>query len=291
MRGLLAGLSILGVVLMVSVGCLPNAVAIERKLDVVYKTAQGKELHLDYMSPTGPGPFPVVVSIHGGGWQRGSYKEYKSFQENMAKSGIASISVQYRFAPEAVFPAQQEDVLDALKFILKDKEKFRVDPKRVAWMGGSAGAHLALLAGFTPAEDYKTLLIINVAGPTNMKSFRSWDTGDKALKGAVGRDSAGLLEDLLGTKDRDSETYRLASPVEMVTASAPRVYTVHGEKDDIVPIDQADELHKRLKDLGVPEKIYRSKEGTHNFATWPVADRNAALLEMVEELNSALLNK
>lgn len=291
MRGLLFACCALVCSFIAIVGCLPQAVPIEKQLDVVYKSIDGLDLHLDYMAPKGPGPFPIVVSIHGGGWQRGSYKEYTAFQENCAKSGIATISVQYRFAPKAKFPAQQEDVQDALKFILKDKKKYPIDSDRVAWLGGSAGAHLALLAGFSPSDQYKSLLIVNVAGPTNMKSFKSWDSGDKALKGAVGRDSAGLLEDLLGTTDKTADVYRTASPIEIVAAGAPRVFTVHGEKDDIVPITQAEELHARLKELGIPENIYRSKEGTHNFATWPVKDRNEALLEMVKEINSVLLKK
>lgn len=291
MRRMLAALTIFLLGVAGGAGCLPKAAPIERHLGVVYKKVQETELHLDYMAPQGAGPFPIVVSIHGGGWQKGTYKEYASFQENMAKGGIASISVQYRFAPSAKFPAQQEDVLDALKFILKNKEQYHVDSDRVAWLGGSAGAHLALLAGFTPSEQYKSLLIVNVAGPTNMKTFKSWESGDKALMGAVGRDSAGLIEDLLGSKDKAADVYRVASPIEMATSASPRVFTVHGEKDDIVPIEQAEQLHVRLQELGVAEKIFRSKEGTHNFAMWPVADRNAALLEMVEELNSTLLKK
>lgn len=272
------------------VGCTPQSPA-ERHLDVVYQQLDGAQQHFDYMAPLGDGPFPLIVCIHGGGWQRGSYKEYTAFQEAMAKGGIATLSVQYRFAPKAKFPAQLDDVFAALNFVLADKEKYHVDPQRIGWLGGSAGGHLALLAGFTPAEHYKSLLIANVAGPTNMKTFQSKASGDKALTGAVGRNSLELIEDLLGSKNKDDAVYRSASPVDIVTAEAPRVFTAHGEKDDIVPITQAEELHKRLKELGVSEKLFRSAEGGHDFGSWPTKDRNEGMLEMVQEINKALLGK
>ncbi len=131
----------------------------------------------------------------------------------MAKRGIATISVQYRFAPAAKFPAQLNDVRQALEFVLADRERFPIDASRVLWMGGSAGAHLALLAGMEESERYTSRLIVNVAGPTDLRSFKSLPSGDRTLKRYVSRDSTGLLSDLLGTEDRDAEIYAQASPI------------------------------------------------------------------------------
>ena len=256
--------------------------------DVVYDQPAGKPLHLDYVRPQGEGPFPLVVCIHGGGWRQGSRTDYKDFQTNMAGMGVATASVQYRFAPEAKFPAQLEDIRSALKFVLADSGKFRADAKRVLWMGGSAGGHLALLAGLEPSQNHTTKLIVNVAGPTDLRTFKSLPSGDAVLKTYVSRNSSELLEDLLGTSDRKAAIYATASPVTHLRAGAPRIVTCHGEKDDLVPIAQAEALHEKLHELKASELLIRSKSGGHDFGSWETSERTSALIKIVEEIKTAI---
>lgn len=259
-----------------------------RQPNLVYDRPDGQPLHLDFMAPPGDGPFPLVVCVHGGGWCRGSRTEFKDFQTNLARQGIASAAVQYRLAPQARFPAQQNDLRNALKFVLASPQQFPIDPHRILWMGGSAGGHLVLLAGMEKSDTYTTRLIINVAGPTDLRTFQSLPAGDAALKKHVSRDSAGLLEDLLGTADRTAEIYRTASPVESVRADGPRVVTYHGEKDDIVPISQAEALHAKLRDLKASEKLFKAKSGGHDIGGWEATERIAALLDLVKEIQEAI---
>ncbi len=256
--------------------------------DIVYDRPAGKDLHLDYVGPKGDGPFPIVVCIHGGGWRGGSRADYKDFQTNMAAMGVATASVQYRFAPEAKFPAQLDDIRSALKFTLANPERFHADAQRVLWMGGSAGGHLALLAGLERSEQHTTRLIINVAGPTDLRTFKSLPAGDEVLKKYVTRDSSELLEDLLGTADRTAGIYAEASPVTHLRAGGPKVVTCHGEKDDLVPISQAELLHEKLRELKIPEQLFRAKTGGHNLGAWEASERNAALLGVVEEIKAAI---
>ncbi len=256
--------------------------------DVVYDQPGGKDLHLDFVCPQGDGPFPLVVCIHGGGWRGGSRTDYKDFQKSMVGIGVATASVQYRFAPDARFPSQLDDVRSALRFLLADAARFKVDPKRILWMGGSAGGHLALLAGLEKNDAYTTRLIINVAGPTDLRTFKSLPSGDDVLKKFATRDSSELLEDLLGTADRSAEVYAKASPIALVRKDSPRVVTCHGEKDDIVPISQAELLHEKLRELNVPEKLIRAKSGGHNLGAWEANERLQAILEVVEEIKTAI---
>ncbi len=256
--------------------------------DVVYDKPNGQELRLDFVRPKGEGPFPVVFLVHGGAWRLGSRTEYKGMQTSLAEKGIATVAVQYRFAPEAKFPAQLEDIQNAAKFVVEHNERFRIDPKRVIWMGGSAGGHLSLLAGFAKSDLYTTRLIINVAGPTDLRNFKSLATGDDALKQVTGRDSSGIIEDLLGTADRNAEIYQQASPVEQVRADSPRVLTFHGDKDDIVPVTQAELLHAKLRELKVPEKLVIGKGGGHNFGAWEAGEQFKALLVVAQEIKNAV---
>jgi|GEM_PF-709788 len=268
-------------------GCGPSDTHF-RLLDVEYDRPGGRQpLALDFVRPRGEGPFPLVVCIHGGGWRQGSRTEYAEFQSTMAGKGIATVSVQYRLAPAAKFPAQSQDLRNALNFVLADNARFRVDPKRVIWMGGSAGGHLASLAGFEKHDAFETRLIVNVAGPTDLRTFRSLPSGDEVLKKYVTRNSSELLEDLLGTADRSAEIYREASPVEHIRPSGPRVLTLHSEKDDMVPIEQAETLHAKLRAAGVSEKLFRVKSGGHDLATWDAGERLEALTQVVAEIEAA----
>jgi acetyl esterase/lipase len=257
-----------------------------RLLDLEYDKTEGESLKCDFVRPQGDGPFPLVVCIHGGGWRQGSRKEYAEFQSTMAGKGVATVSVQYRFAPAAKFPAQLHDIRNALKFVLADTSRFRIDPMRIMWMGGSAGGHLALLAGFEKNDAFETRLIVNVAGPTDMRTFRSMPSGDVVLKKYVTRDSSELIADLLGTDDRTADIYREASPVEHVRPDGPRVLTLHGEKDDIVPITQAESLHAKLKEMKVPEELIRVRNGGHDMAAWESGERLQALIKVVEAIEA-----
>lgn len=259
-----------------------------RQPDLVYASPEGKDLHLDFLRPEGDGPFPLVVCIHGGGWRGGARTDYKDFQSSMAAMGVATASIQYRFAPLSKFPSQLNDVRAALQFLLADSARFHVDPQRILWMGGSAGGHLALLAGLEKNDRYTSRLIINVAGPTDLRNFKSLPSGDELLKKFSTRNSSELLEDLLGTADRSAQVYQQASPITHVRADSPRVVTCHGEKDDIVPISQAELLHEKLRELKVPEKLVRAKSGGHNLGAWEASERQTAILTVVEEIKTAI---
>lgn len=252
------------------------------ELDVTYAAPGGQELKLDFLRPDGDGPFPLIVCVHGGAWQGGSRTDLRSFQTAFAASGFASASVQYRFPPKNRFPAQLEDIIAAVRFLLQNHERFRIDPDRVGFTGGSAGAHLALLAAFSKIEGCHVRAVVNLAGPTDLRTFLSAPTGDAALKSVVNRDSAELVADLLGTADRRADIYAAASPVAQVHANGPAVLTIHGVADDIVPVTQAEALHAALKKIGATERLIAVPGGGHDMGGWPMTERLAVFRDTID---------
>ncbi|MDF1503232.1 alpha/beta hydrolase [Roseisolibacter sp. H3M3-2] len=96
-------------------------------------------------TPEGAGPFPVVVYFHGGGWVIADRKVYDGGARGLAKAANAVVvSVDYRRAPEAKFPAQHDDALAAYRWALANAASIKGDPKRVALAGESAGGNLAV---------------------------------------------------------------------------------------------------------------------------------------------------
>src|SRR4029453_15417863 len=94
-----------------------------------------------------PGKFPVVIAVHGGGWQLGSKTEYQYWGPYLAERGIALFSIDSRLSKpgQQNYPKPVQDVCAAIQFVKYKADELRADPQRVALIGNSAGAHLAAL--------------------------------------------------------------------------------------------------------------------------------------------------
>ena len=98
-----------------------------------------------FYTPAGPGPFPVVVYFHGGGWVIADKQVYDASARGIAKQAQAVVvSDDYRQAPENKFPAAWDDALAAYKWTIANAASFKGDVSRIALAGESAGGNLAL---------------------------------------------------------------------------------------------------------------------------------------------------
>ncbi|MBC7804733.1 MAG: alpha/beta hydrolase, partial [Akkermansiaceae bacterium] len=95
-------------------------------------------------TPSGDGPFPVIVYYHGGGWVIAGINAYDASCRALCNAaGAVVVSVGYRLAPETQFPGQHEDSYAALQHVMKNAATMGGDPKKVAVVGESAGGNLA----------------------------------------------------------------------------------------------------------------------------------------------------
>ena len=117
--------------------------------DLPYATHDGVMLSGDFYVPKGPGAHPVVVAVHGGGWQAGSRNAYQTWGSYLSERGIAVYSIDYRLSKpgQPSYPQAVHDVIAAIRFVKHNAADLNVDPDRVALMGGSAGGHLVALVG------------------------------------------------------------------------------------------------------------------------------------------------
>ncbi|MEA3365905.1 MAG: alpha/beta hydrolase, partial [Candidatus Hydrogenedentes bacterium] len=100
-------------------------------------------------------PRPLLLFIHGGGWSKGKKEDYLFYNIKFAKLGYVTASVRYRLTPDHVFPANVQDVKCAIAFLREHASKYQIDSGKVVTIGGSAGGHLSLMAGYVqdPALD------------------------------------------------------------------------------------------------------------------------------------------
>ena len=110
-------------------------------------------------TPEGPGPFPVIVYFHGGGWVIANKDVYDAGARGLAKAvNAVVVSVDYRLAPENKFPAQHDDALAAYRWVTLNAASIKGDPARLALAGESAGGNLAVATAVGAARDAKVTM-------------------------------------------------------------------------------------------------------------------------------------
>src|SRR4051794_31496741 len=159
------------------------SVTIQRGL--VYAQRAEGELLLDLYLPQSSVPTPVVIWLHGGGWRRGDRSFAPDLERYFACRGFAMVNIEYRLSGQARFPAQLEDVRDAIRWVRREAARFGLDGSRVALWGASAGAHLGALAATTAVEDVDSVqAVVDCYGPTD---FTRAD--EQALSGGMRHDT------------------------------------------------------------------------------------------------------
>jgi acetyl esterase/lipase len=276
-------------------------VVVERDLE--FGKVGNVSLKLDLARPSkGNGPFPAVVCLHGGAWRQGHRSELLGTIRRLARKGYVAATVDYRLAPKYRWPAQIEDAKCAVRYLRSRAKELKIDPDRIASLGESAGAHLALLLGLLGPKDglegkgghatfaSKVKVVVNFFGPTDLRVWKPTVLGDLALRAATvgGVGGEQILRDFIGTIDRKAQVVTRISPVAYITRKSPPVLTLHGTMDPLVPIEQAKLLHQALKKAGVVEKLEVLENRMHG---WGGKDRERTDRVMVEFLDAHLKKK
>jgi acetyl esterase/lipase len=233
---------------------------VEEIKNIEYKNVNGKSLQLDlYIPKKLPRPAPLLVFIHGGGWRSGQRSDYMVYLVHFANMGYVTATVSYRLLKDAPYPACVEDICDAVKWFYVNGEKYNYDPDRIALIGGSAGAHLSMLAGYgwketsTAADTvsdkndavpptrtrHKIKVVVDIYGPADLTTEYS-------------RNHHLVTSFISKSWETAPELYKEASPVTWLDKNDPPTLILHGTADDLVPISQSVSLKHKLDSLGVP---------------------------------------
>jgi predicted esterase len=268
--------------------------------DVVYGTAEDRDLLLDVHHPEHPNGIGVI-SVAGSAWradeganveplkeQRGYLEAYV---EPLVAAGYTVFSLNHRGAPPFPYPAAVEDTQRAVRFVRHHAEDFGVAADRLGAVGFSSGANLVSLLGVgdglgraeatdpVDRESSKVQCVVGLATPTDLSRLRDDLVGP--YLGAESRPAAAL-------GDRSAGASSLAaSPVTYVTADDAPTLLVHGARDRTVPSSQSVLFEQRLRDSGVEVKLVLLEDQAHPIA--PSAGEPSVVEELVEWLDRHLL--
>jgi Esterase/lipase len=225
----------------------------------------------DGVLPTGL----AFIYLHGCCWYLFD-KDFgtRSLFRQLAAQGHVIMDVAYRLCPEVDIYGMVGDVKRAVAWMKSNAARYQVNPERIVLSGGSAGAHLALLAAYTPEHpqltpvdlqgcDLSVRAVVSYYGPTDLRAcYEHLDQKrmiglPKVEIGLPERKTnfadVGRLDILLGGHPHETpEVYELASPVTHVRPGCPPTLLIQGEPDFIAPMAATNELHRKLIECGVP---------------------------------------
>jgi acetyl esterase/lipase len=243
---------------------------IKRKyLDLPYATlSYAQKLDL-FLPDDGAGPFPILLQIHGGGFEMGDKRDahLEPFLEGI-RHGLAVATVNYRLSSEAKFPAAVEDVKAAVRWLRANQDKYPLDGNHIVACGGSAGANLASMLGTTGmVKEFDNLALGNSSFSSTVQAVVSWfapldfQKMDEHFKGIGSPSDHPLLAEspetrYLGTPIQNApDLVKKANPGTYAHSGIPPFFIQHGLDDQLVPYQQSVEFAQVLVNASSKEKV------------------------------------
>jgi acetyl esterase len=250
----------------------------------------GGELAVRIYTPGAPAPLPAIVYFHGGGWVLGNLDGSDAQCRALANAArCVVVSVDYRLAPEAKFPAPAEDCYAATRWVAENAASLGCDSKRIAVAGTSAGANLAAVVplmardrGGMPPIAFQVLVYPITDGSMNTRSYRENAEGYFLTAASM----AWFWKHYLN--DDNDRVHPYAAPINASELRGlPPALVITAEFDPLR--DEGEAYASRLRAAGVPVTCTRYDGTIHSFVSMPNLDvGKCAFEQIVAALRNAL---
>ena len=213
--------------------------------DILYGDAPDQDLDIYYPKPLAKAmesqtdiktSYPMVVFVHGGSWENGSKEEYAFVGQSLAQAGYVTAVINYRKAPEHVYPDYVEDTAQAIAWSYKNATRFHADPERLAVVGHSAGAFNAVAA---------------IANEDFLKPYGVKPTDIAAVIGIAGPYSYDFRKFSSATAFPADATPDEVMPDRQIKGAQPPYLLLTAEKDTVVYESNTIKMTKALQQAGV----------------------------------------
>ncbi len=214
-------------------------------------------LHLEFYRAESAENAPCLLVLHTGGWENGTPAEFQTLNRYLARRGVAVAAMEYRLAPRWTWPAQREDVIDAIQFLKEHAGELGLDGERFVLMGRSAGGQIAEAVAYGDPELHVCGSIGFYCPADLLFAFQYADKDDILNSYKL------LTQYLGGTPEEKPDNYHGASGILHVNARSVPTLLVHGCRDELVWFRQSARLAERLSANGVPHLLLDLPWATH----------------------------
>jgi acetyl esterase/lipase len=250
-----------------------------------------------YLPAGATGPTPLLLWIHGGGWQSGTQNESPGAAMQLLFSGVAVATVGYRLSGQAIFPAQIHDVKGVVRYLRANAALYNLDPNRIACWGSSAGAHLAALlatsggvldlegnSGGNLSESSRVMAAVDYFGPTDLLQMNldvttppgstiNHDAPTSPESRLIGFDGPGEGIGVLRANIANpappfpalAALVALTNPITHLTSDDPPLFVSHGQQDTTVPFAQSLRLRDGALAIGLGPVFKSVAAAGHGF--------------------------
>jgi acetyl esterase/lipase len=248
-----------------------NTDYIKRKwIDIEYATqSQAQKLDI-YLPDEGDGPYPVIVSIHGGAFKSGDKGDgqVNAMLEGLRR-GYAVVSINYRLSGEAIWPAQIQDVKAAIRWIRANSKQYKLHPEKIAAWGGSAGGHLSAITGTSgnvkeledmsqgnAGQSSRIQAVVDWFGPTDFLKMDEQAKESKVANPQVHSVPDSPESQLIGKNLQDApDLVKAANPETYISKDDPPFFIQHGFNDPLVAYPQSVNFAEKLEQTLGKEKV------------------------------------
>ena len=226
--------------------------------DIVYGHLGGKPRLARLYQPAGTGPFPAILQIHGGAWNNKDRTDGQNTALDLATAGIVVLSIDFRNAPEAPYPASLSDINYGIRWLKAHARTFGSSPERVGIYGTSSGGHQALLAAIRPqdaryrahplaeAPDMDAKVAFAISGWGVLYPLERYKLAKAQGKAEVVKNHEIFFAD----EDAQAEATPALILERGEKVHLPPALAFQGTKDEWTSVDQTERLAKAYRDRG-----------------------------------------
>ncbi|MGI8641190.1 MAG: alpha/beta hydrolase [Pyrinomonadaceae bacterium] len=241
-----------------------------------------------------------VIVVHGGSWNGGGRSDFPQWNRWLAREGFTVFDIDYRLAPQPNWQTATGDVKCAVRWVKEHAAEFKISPERIALLGRSAGAHLALLSTYsaddtrlpascvekeTKETNENVRAVVSFYAPTDLVWAYDNPANEFVINGRA------VLADFLGGNPHESDEIRerfiLASPVAHVSSNTVPTLLIHGGQDQLVRSVNMYLLADKLKEANVPHEVlfipYAQHGFDYNFNGWGAQVVKPVIVEFLRE--------
>ena len=233
--------------------------------------------------PQGIGPFPGLLDVHGGAWNRGDRSNDAVMAAALAASGIVVAAVDFRLAPAHPYPAQVQDVNYAARWLKANAAEFNIDPATVGGIGSSSGGHTLMLNAMRPADSRYTALDLPTGFDAAMAyTICCWPVLDPYARYLYAQEANNeRLAESTEAYFLSQDTMREGNPQHILERGEPvrlpPTLIIQGTRDDNVPLPIPERFTAAYQAAGGDIQLEIFPEMPHGFGNTPGAESDRAI--------------